>query len=112
MVVVGAWPTGAFGGLDLELYLDLGLGGSEIKCKKVCKFFLSFFFVIFPLLFRFSRDFLLLRAETNSARMANRVGKVFLQSRGREWSGVEWAGQTTHTELNFVSRKFLCKHFS
>lgn len=90
MVVVGAWPTGAFGGLDLELYLDLGLGGSEIKCKKVCKFFLFLsFFVIFPLLFRFSRDFLLLRAETNSARMANRVGKVFLQSRGREW---EWSG--------------------
>lgn len=88
MVVVGAWPTGAFGGLDLELYLDLGLGGSEIKCKKVCTFFFIFF-IIFLLLFRFSRDFLLLRAETNSARMANRVGKVFLQSRGREW---EWSG--------------------
>lgn len=44
VVVVGAWPTGAFGGLDLELYLDLGLGGSEIKCKKVCKFF-SFSFL-------------------------------------------------------------------
>lgn len=56
--------------------------GSRRKRNKMQKgmknFFLFLFFVIFPLLFRFSRDFLLLRAETNSARMANRVGKVFL----------------------------------
>lgn len=53
----GAWPTGAFdgggGGLDLKLYLDLGLGGSEIKCKKVCKIF-CFFFCNFPTFFPLS----------------------------------------------------------
>lgn len=109
MVVVGAWPTGAFGGLDLELYLDLGLGGSEIKCKKVCTFFLSFFFVIFPLLFRFSRDFLLLCAETNSARMANRVGKG---GSGRE--GVaEWSGRgRQRTRSSTLFRENFCANIS
>lgn len=111
VVVVGAWPTGAFGGLDLELYLDLGLGGSEIKCKKVCEFFLFLsFFVIFPLLFRFSRDFLLLGAETNSARMANRVGKVFLQSGGRKW---EWSGRgRQRTRSSTLFRENFCANIS
>lgn len=64
--------------------------------------FFIFFFIIFPLLFRFSRDFLLLRAETNSARMANRVGKVFLQSGGREWqSGVGGADNAHGAQLCF-----------
>lgn len=64
----------------------------EEKKKKVCNFPPTVAACFSPIL---------LRTETNG------VGK----GEGETERG-KGEGETTHMELNFVSRKFLCKHFS